>query len=66
MPYNGVLMSSETVDVVQKEYRANTVVRGDGVAQLVERQTRDPKDRGLNPVRNTRTICELYRFKILC
>ena len=26
---------------------------GDGVAQLVERRNRDPKDRGSNPVRST-------------
>ena len=27
--------------------------RGDGVARLVERRTRDPKTRGSNPARNT-------------
>ena len=34
----------------------------DGVAQLVEHQTRDPKTRGLNPVcvRSTRKICESF------
>ena len=30
---------------------------GDGVAQWVERRTRDPKTRGSNPVRSTRTKC---------
>ena len=37
--------------------------KGDGVAQLVERQTRDPKTRGSNPVcfRSIRKICEHVR-----
>ena len=34
-----------------------------GVAHLVERRTRDPKTRGSNPVRSTRTICEFFRVK---
>ena len=29
------------------------------VAQLVERRTRDPNDRGSNPVWGTRKMCEL-------
>ena len=37
--------------------------RGDGVAQLVERRTRDPKDRGSNPVSSTRKKCEFFRVK---
>ena len=38
----------------------------DGVAQWVERQTRDPKTGGLNPVRSTRKICESFsRSKML-
>ena len=36
---------------------------GDGVAQLVEHWTQDPKDEGSNPVRSTRTICEFFRDK---
>ena len=36
---------------------------GDGVAQLVERRTRDPKDRGSNPVRGTRKNCEFFRVR---
>ena len=39
------------------------VIRGDGVAQLVERRTQDPKDRGSNPVRSTRVVCEFFRVK---
>ena len=35
----------------------------DGVAQLVERQAQDPKDRGSNPVRSTRKTCEFFRVK---
>ena len=31
----------------------SSVHRGDGVAQLIERQTQDPKDEGSNPVRST-------------
>ena len=39
----------------------------DGVAQLVERPTLDPKTRGSNPVRSTRTICESFsESKCLC
>ena len=33
---------------------------GDGVAQLVECWTQDPKDEGLNPVRSTKNICEFF------
>ena len=32
----------------------------DGVAQLLERRTREPKTRGSNPVRNSRQICESF------
>ena len=41
----------------------------DPVAQLVERQPRDPIDsmtRGSNPVRSTRTICKSFSVKMLC
>ena len=38
--------------------------RGNGVAQLVERQTRGPKTRGSNPVRSTRKTCENDSFKV--
>ena len=43
--------------------------KDDGVAQLVEHRTRDPKTRGSNPgpVRSTRTICETFsESKMLC
>ena len=38
---------------------------GDGVAQLVEHWTQDPKTGGLNPacVRSTRTSCEILSKK---
>ena len=34
--------------------------RGDGVVQLVERRTKDPKTLGSNPVRSRRKICESF------
>ena len=34
-----------------------------GVAQLVVCRAQDPKDRGSNPVRSTRKICEIFRVK---
>ena len=34
--------------------------RGAGVAQLVERRTRDPETQGSNPVRSTRKMCESF------
>ena len=43
--------------------------QGGVVAQLVERQPRDPMDsmtRGLNPVRSTRKICECFSESICC
>ena len=36
---------------------------GDGVAQWVERRTRDPKTRGSNPVKSTRKMCAIFRVK---
>ena len=36
---------------------------GEGVAQLVERWTRDPKTRGSNAVRSTRKNCEFFWVK---
>ena len=42
--------------VIQK-----TKASGDGVAQLVECQTRDPKTWGSNPIRSTRKIACIYR-----
>ena len=38
---------------------------GDGVAQLVERRTQDPEDRGSNPIKSTRKNCEFFRVKKL-
>ena len=40
--------------------------RDGGVAQLVERRIRDPKDRGSNPVWSTRTICESFSEWKVC
>ena len=37
--------------------------RGDGVAQLIERRSQDPKTRGSNPVRSTRKNCEFSPVK---
>ena len=38
-----------------------------GVAELVERRTRDPKDGDSIPVRSTRNICEFFsESNILC
>ena len=43
------------------ERRFGETVRGDGVAQYwFERGTRDLKDRGSNPVRSTRQICDSF------
>ena len=39
---------------------------GDGVAQLVERWTRNPKDWGSNPVRSTGNICEFSAESKMC
>ena len=36
---------------------------GDGMAQLVEHRTRDPKDEGSNPVRSTRKMRVFFRVK---
>ena len=41
------------------------MVTGHGVAQCLERQTRDPKDRDSNPIRSTRKMCEFSRVKIV-
>ena len=38
-------------------------ITGDGVAQLVERPTQDPKGCGLNPVWSTRKKEEFFRVK---
>ena len=55
---------------IQMQVRhTHTHKRGDGVAQLVQRRTRDPKDWGSNPVRSTRNICQFFRVKtvqLLC
>ena len=40
------------------------VVWGDGVAQLVEHRTPDPKTRGSNPARRTRQICESFSSRV--
>ena len=48
---------------------ASLLQRGDGVAQWVERRNRDPKARGSNPVRRTRTKLIVRAFpasKIFC
>ena len=37
---------------------------GDGVAQLVERRTRDPETRGSNPIRNTRKSCGSFSPRV--
>ena len=34
-----------------------------GVAQWLERRAQGPKDRGSNPGRSTRQICELFRVR---
>ena len=41
---------------------------GDGVALLLERRSHGPKDRGSNPARGTRKVCEflLSESKMLC
>ena len=55
---------------VPPHHQLPLVPLGDVVAQLVERQPRDPMDsltRGSNPVRSTRKICEIFfPVKMLC
>ena len=36
---------------------------GDGVSQLVERRTQDPKEEGSIPVRSIRKTCEFFGVK---
>ena len=51
--------STETLYYINKQLKGLFVFwGGDQVAQLVERRTRDPKTRGLNPVWSTRKHCE--------
>ena len=48
-----------------KAYGLKQGAVGDGVAQLVERRIRNPKNGGSNPacVRSTRKMCEFFRVK---
>ena len=39
---------------------------GEGVAQLVERWTKDPKNESSNPVRRTRKFVNFSESKLLC
>ena len=42
-----------------------TIVQGDGMAQLVERQAQDPKDRGSNHIRSTTMYMYIYWRRIV-
>ena len=63
-----ILVSNETASCQYFPHRAiiSNQARGDGVAQLVERRTQDPKDRGSNPVRSTRKKVSFSESKMLC
>ena len=54
---------SKKAQTLDTHTRLYSMDRGGGVAQLVERRTQAPKDRGSNPVKSTRRICEFFRVK---
>ena len=52
---------------VHAEHNNYTSAKGDGVAQWVERRTRDPENQGSYPVRSTSKNCESFsESKMLC
>ena len=59
--------ASPVEDIVKHDSPVEDIVSGDGLAQLVERRTRDPKTRGSNPVRSARNNCDSFsEAKTLC
>ena len=51
------------VGIAQHSACCCTAGTGDRVAQWVERRTQYPKDRGSNPIRSPRKICEFLRVR---
>ena len=47
-------------------FRLKLGARGDGLAQWLERWTRDPKVEGSNPIRSARKTLSFSESKMLC
>ena len=58
-----VLISCREHEHHRHNYVLLKSIESDGVAQLVERRTQDPKDRGSNHVRSTHKIVSFFRVK---